>query len=65
MTRSTALLTVVLVTAVAAAQPAFESTDLTLPTMRALIDRYSADRQNLRRFYDAPMSPRRFDRNQR
>jgi len=34
----------------------FESVDATLPPVRALIERYSADRQNLRRFYDAPLS---------
>ena len=49
----------------AAAEPQqtpYESVDLTLPPLRAMIERYSADRRNLGRFYDAPMSARRAER---
>ncbi len=38
--------------------------DSTLAPMCGLIERYSADRGNLERFYDAPMSPARFEREQ-
>ena len=40
----------------------FESVDTTLGPTRALIERYGEDRESLRRFYDAPMSPRRLER---
>lgn len=33
-----------------------DATDKTLPLMRGLVELYSADRSNLGRFYDAPMS---------
>ncbi len=49
----------------AAAEPQqvpYASVDLTLPPLRAMIERYSADRRNLGRFYDAPMSARRAER---
>ena len=38
--------------------------DTTLAPMCGLIERYSADRGNLERFYDAPLSPARFEREQ-
>jgi len=49
----------------AAAEPQqapYASVDGTLPPLRAMIERYSADRRNLGRFYDAPMSARRTER---
>ncbi len=49
----------------AAAEFPYESVDVTLQPMRALIERYAADRRNLDRFYDAPMSPRGFERRER
>ena len=49
----------------AVAETPYESVDVTLPPLRALIERYAADRRNLNRFYDAPMSPRRFERRER
>ncbi len=38
------------------AAPPFEGVDSGLAPMRALIERYAADRGNLHRFYDTPMS---------
>jgi len=43
-------------------QAPYASVDGTLPPLRAMIERYSADRRNLGRFYDAPMSARRTER---
>ncbi|MEE8459448.1 MAG: hypothetical protein V3S08_06230, partial [Phycisphaerales bacterium] len=56
---------VLLLGSVAAAEPQqapYSSVDGTLPPLRAMIERYSADRRNLGRFYDAPMSARRTER---
>lgn len=46
-------------TAAAGGQAPYESLDTGLAPVRAMIERYRADRGNLERFYDTPMSQAR------